>query len=366
VPPLILPGATIGVLGSGQLGRMFAIAARKMGYRVHTYSPGDDTPTGQVADREINGAYEDLDSVRRFAAAVDVLTFEFENVPSATTDAAEAIVPVRPHGTVLHTTQHRLREKLFLQQAGIPLAPFVPVRSAEDLSRALETVGRPAVLKTAGWGYDGKGQVKITWESGPRDAEAWASLGTEEGVLEGFIGFSHEASVVAARGTDGSFVHYGLLENTHTNHILDTTLSPGRLPVALEREAADITRTIMERLDVVGVLCVEFFVTQAGKLLVNELAPRPHNSGHVTFDNCVTSQFEQQLRAICGLPLGATDRFCAGAMANLLGDLWANGEPRWAAALAHPSVKLHLYALAATPEEALVQAQAARNALTQP
>ena len=338
---MILPGATIGVLGGGQLGRMFAIAARRMGYRVHTLSPDADTPTGQVADVEIIAAYDDLEAVRKFSAGVSVVTFEFENVPSATAEAAGAHAPVRPCGAVLHTTQHRLREKTFLAKAGFPLTPFRAVRSMPDLTVALDELGRPAVLKTAGFGYDGKGQALI----GPRDdaGEAWRSIGGGEAVLEAFVDFDRELSVVAARGLDGSFAHYGAIENTHRNRILDVSVAPADLPERVAAEAAAIARGVLEQLEVTGVLCVEFFLTRSGKLLINELAPRPHNSGHLTFDACVTSQFEQQLRAVCGLPLGSTELLRPAAMANLLGDLWNGREPDWAAVCAFPAAKLHLY-----------------------
>lgn len=374
---VVLPGATIGVLGSGQLGRMFALMARRMGYRVHTYSPGDDTPTGQIADREWNAEYEDLDQVRAFASGVDVITFEFENVPSATAEAAASMAPVRPHGAVLHVTQHRLREKLFLRDKGFPVAPFEAVHSVEELRAALGRLGVPAVLKSAGWGYDGKGQSLI--RSVDEADAAWRAVNVQEAVLEGFIDFAHEGSIVAARGMDGSFVHYGLLENIHRHHILDVTVSPGRLHRELEPQAVEIAQGILEELDVVGVLCVEFFITRDGRLLVNELAPRPHNSGHVTFDNCVTNQFEQQLRAVCGLPLGSTERLRPAAMANLLGDVWEKGVPDWAAACMYPNVKLHLYgktearpgrkmghltALADSADAAVDVVLAARTALT--
>ncbi|MCE9590420.1 MAG: 5-(carboxyamino)imidazole ribonucleotide synthase [Planctomycetes bacterium] len=341
----ILPGATVGVLGSGQLGRMFAIAARKMGYRVHTYSPEGDTPTGQVADSEVCAAYDDLDAVRGFAHGVRVVTFEFENVPFATAEAAGQCVPVRPAGSVLHVTQHRLREKTFLRDAGFPVTPFTAVRSLEELQRAIAKQGLPGVLKTAGFGYDGKGQVKIT--APERVEPAWKQLGTSEAVLEAFVNFRCEVSVVAARGVDGSFAHFGVIENRHANHILDVSVSPARVSDKVREKAIELTRGILEKLGVVGVLCVEFFVTPDDGLLVNELAPRPHNSGHLTFDACVTSQFEQQLRSICGLPLGDTRQHRPAAMANLLGDLWERGEPNWAAALAMPGVKLHLYGKAA-------------------
>ena len=337
----ILPGATLGVLGSGQLGRMFAIAARRMGYRVHTFSPDTDSPTGQVADHEVTASYDDLDAVAEFAKQVSVVTFEFENVPSATAEAAARFTPVRPAGQVLHISQHRLREKTYLSEHGFPTTPFRAVRSLSELELALRDLGAPAVLKTAGWGYDGKGQVKI---GSPNEAaSAWESLGTNEAVLEAFVTFQMEVSVVAARGVDGSFASFGLLENMHSNHILDVTVAPARVSPKVAAEAEEIARGILEALDVVGVLCVEMFLTPDDKLLINELAPRPHNSGHLTFDANVTSQFEQQVRAICGLPLGSTELLRPAAMANLLGDVWANGEPRWADALALPEVKLHLY-----------------------
>jgi 5-(carboxyamino)imidazole ribonucleotide synthase len=374
---VITPGSSIGVLGGGQLGRMFAIAARRMGYRVHTLCPDVDTPTAQVSDVEINAPYEDLDAVRAFASNVSVVTFEFENVPAATAAAAAECAPVRPAGSVLHVAQQRLREKGFLASAGLPVAPFAAVRSADDLREAVTRIGCPAVLKTAAFGYDGKGQSKI---ASPEEAEpAFDAIGRQEAILEAFVDFEREVSVVAARGLDGSFVHYGVVENSHWNHILDVSVAPARVAREVASEAVEIARAVLERLDVVGVLCVEYFLTRAGRLLVNELAPRPHNSGHLTFDACVTSQFEQQLRAVCGLPLGSTELLRPAAMANLLGDLWENCEPDWAAACAFPDVKLHLYGkleprpgrkmghlttTAATPEEAAARVLAARRALT--
>lgn len=373
----ILPGSIIGVLGSGQLGRMFAIAARRMGYRVHTFSPETDTPTGQIADVEIKAQYDDLHAVRSFAAAVDVVTFEFENVHSTTAEAAAEYAPVRPGGRVLHTTQHRLREKTFLAANGFPVTPFRSVLSLEDLRAALAEFGYPSILKTAGFGYDGKGQSRITT---PEEAEpAYIATGRQEMILEAFVDFACELSVVAARGMDGAFAHWGVIENSHRNHILDLSIAPARVSPEIEREAIGITRAVLEELEVVGVLCVEFFLTRDGRLLINEMAPRPHNSGHLTFDACVTSQFEQQLRAVCGLPLGSTELLRPAAMANLLGDLWQQGEPRWSAACAFPEVKLHLYgklepkpgrkmghltAMAPTVEEAAKLVSEARRALS--
>ena len=337
----IQPGATLGVLGSGQLGRMFAIAARRMGYRVHTLSPDADSPTGQVADVEVTADYADQDAVAKFARQVSVVTFEFENVPSETTDVVAQFAPVRPAGQVLHITQHRLREKTYLSEHGFPVTPFRAIRSAEELETAVRDLGCPAVLKTAGWGYDGKGQIKI--HSATEAASAWRQLATSEAILEGFVNFRLEVSVVAARGLDGAFAHFGVMENAHSNHILDVTVAPARISPKIAAEAEAIARGVLEALDVVGVLCVEMFLTQDDRLLINELAPRPHNSGHLTFDANVTSQFEQQVRAICGLPLGSTELLRPAAMANLLGDIWADGEPCWAEALKLPEVKLHLY-----------------------
>jgi 5-(carboxyamino)imidazole ribonucleotide synthase len=338
----ILPGSTIGVLGGGQLGRMFAMAARRLGYRVHTLAPEHDTPTGQIADVEVNASYDDVDAVRAFAKAVDVVTFEFENVSAAAVEAAEAHAIVRPNGGALAIAQHRIREKTFLSGLGIPVTPFAPVRSDADLGAAVSAVGCPAVLKTAAFGYDGKGQVPI---AAPEQAPAaWNALGRHEAILEAFLDLDREISVIAARGVTGQWSHFEPIENAHARHILDVSVAPANVPAATAALAIDITRRVLEALDFVGLLCIEFFVTRDGQLLVNELAPRPHNSGHLTFDACRTSQFEQQLRAICGLPLGSPDMLQpAAAMANLLGDLWESGEPDWSAALAIPDVKLHLY-----------------------
>jgi 5-(carboxyamino)imidazole ribonucleotide synthase len=376
VSRVILPGAVIGVLGSGQLGRMFAIAARRMGYRVHTLSPGEDTPTGQVADLEITADFEDLDAIRAFAQGVHVVTFEFENVSTEAAAAAAEIVPVRPSGSALHITQQRAREKGFLADHGMPTTPCAVVRTMDELAVALGWIGQPAIVKTAAFGYDGKGQHRVT--SIEEAERVWGLIGHQEAVVERVVDFSHELSVVAARGLDGAFAHYGAIENVHRHHILDVSAAPARVPADVAREAVSITRAIMEDLGYVGVLCVEFFLTTDRRLLVNEIAPRPHNSGHLTFDAHITSQFEQQVRAVCGLPLGSTTQMRPAAMANLLGDLWLDGEPDWAGALALPDVKLHLYgksdarigrkmghitALADTVDEAVEKALAARELL---
>lgn len=366
----------LGVLGSGQLGRMFAIAARRLGYRVHVLSPDSDTPTGQVADREIRAPYEDLDAISNFAREVSVVTFEFENVPSAVTEVAERFAPVRPGGGVLHTTQHRLREKRTLQQGGLPVTPFGAVNSDADLQAALDSLGLPAVLKTAAWGYDGKGQVLVR---SPEEArQGWARLGNCEAIYEKLIDFRGEISVVAARGLRGDFQCYGPIGNAHAHHILDVSTCPADVSAEVAASAVEITRAVFEQLDVTGVMCVEFFVTGDDQLLINEVAPRPHNSGHLTIDAHVSCQFEQQVRAVCGLPLGASTQLRPAAMANLLGDLWNSGAPNWGAALAHPDVKLHLYgkqaprpgrkmghltALADSAQEAAAIVRAAREQL---
>ena len=338
---VIPPGSALGVLGSGQLGRMFAIAARRMGYRVHTFSPDDDTPTGQVADVEVTASYDDLEALRTFARNVDVVTFEFENVPVEAIDAIEAIVPVRPSGAALHIAQQRAREKAFLADKGFPTGPFARATSLEELWNAVAQLGTPAVIKTAAYGYDGKGQHKVTT---PADVEhIWNEIGHQEAIVEKFIQLQAEISVIAARGLDGEIAEFPPFENRHRNHILDLTTVPAAVPRAVADRALEITRSILQELQYVGVLCVEFFLSTDGELLVNELAPRPHNSGHLTFDATITSQFEQQVRAICSLPLGSTELLRPAAMANLLGDLWLEGEPNWAALFRFPDVKLHLY-----------------------
>ncbi|MGA7990986.1 MAG: 5-(carboxyamino)imidazole ribonucleotide synthase [Thermoanaerobaculia bacterium] len=376
---IVPPGSTVGVLGSGQLGRMFALAARAMGYRVHTYSPEEDSPTGHVADVEVSAPYDDLDRLREFARGLDVLTFEFENVPRAALDEVERLVPVRPSAEALWVSQNREREKEFLRKVNVPLAPWAAVRTNDELASALSQVGAPAVLKTAAFGYDGKGQEKISSKDEKEAEAAWGRLGRAPCVLEQFIDFQKEVSVIAARGADGALALYPAFENEHRKHILDVTRCPAPLSPFEEKQAHEIARTLLEALDFVGVLCIELFHASDGRLLVNEIAPRPHNSGHVTIDACVTSQFEQQLRAVCGLPLGSPELLRPAAMANLLGDLWARGVPRWENACAVPGVALHLYgkkeprprrkmghltALASTGNEARRTVLSARAALT--
>jgi 5-(carboxyamino)imidazole ribonucleotide synthase len=347
---VIEPGKTIGILGGGQLGRMFAIAARRMGYRVHALDPAPDCPTGQVADVEWSAPYDDVETALRFARAVDVVTFEFENIPYETLQKVAEVVPVHPAPLVLDTTRHRLREKTFLQTHGFPVAPFRAVQSLEDLTAAVAQLGTPSILKTATFGYDGKGQTRI--DDPAQIPQAWQNLGQPMGVVEGFVPFTLELSVIVARTRKGAVVTFPVSENHHAHHILDVTVVPAGVPEAVRAAAIDLSVGVAKSLDLVGVLAVELFWLEdesaTGKLLVNELAPRPHNSGHFSFDACITSQFEQQLRAVCGLPLGDVELLRPAAMANLLGDVWlaprlAGRAPQWEAALAFPDVKLHLY-----------------------
>lgn len=336
---MIRPGSTIGIFGSGQLGRMIANAARPLGYRIHVFGPEPHSPTGQVADRDTVAAYDDRAAVEAFASACDVVTLEFENIPAATVEWAEAIVPVRPSSKVLYVTQHRVREKTLCVDLEIPVPRFAQVTTRDELQRAVRSIGTPAVLKTTRLGYDGKGQTRIAT---PGTAEeAWDTIGRSEAILEAFIDFRREISVVAARGLDGSFAHWGVMENVHASHILDTTVAPADVDDQTHDHAVEIARQIATALDHVGVICVEMFADADGRILVNEMAPRVHNSGHLTIEASDTSQFEQHVRAICGLPLGPTTMRPA-AMANLLGDLWGDDEPDWGAAM-ETSAKIHLY-----------------------
>lgn len=373
----ILPGARIGVLGSGQLGRMLALSARKLGYGVAIYSPEANSPASAVADIDVVGDYLDLPRIHEFAKQVEVVTFEFENVPHDAAKACAEHAAVRPDGHVLHVSQNRLREKTFLKDNGFPTTPFLRVTSLAELEQAIATIGAPGVLKTASFGYDGKGQMKLKT---PADAaKAWEAMKGAESIYEGFVDFVKEMSVIGARTLDGQVVTFPVFENDHANHILDVTFAPAAISSELADEARKIAQGILEKLNVVGLLTVEMFLTRDGRVLVNELAPRTHNSGHLTIDACVTSQFEQQVRAVCGLPLGSTDMIKPAAMANLLGHLWEHGEPDWAAALQDPLVKLHLYgkrearvgrkmghltATGDTVEQAIERVKKAREALT--
>lgn len=374
------PGATVGICGGGQLGRMLALEAKRHGYLVHVFTPEDASPTSQVSDAVTVAPFSDLAAVERFAAAVDVVTLEFENVPTEALEAARRYARVHPSPEALAVTRHRLREKRFLQEFGHPVTPFEPIDAPSELRPALDRLGGRAVLKTATLGYDGKGQVRLEAGDPYAFGEAEALAATGEAILEQMVAVSLELSVVAARAEDGRTAVYPLFENLHRHHILDVTVAPARVSAAVAQRAYTIGRAVLEALSFVGVACVELFLTTEGELLVNEIAPRPHNSGHLTLGAARCSQFAQQLRAICGLPLGATDLFGPAAMANLLGDLWAGGEPDWERLLAH-GVDLHLYgkseprqgrkmghvtAVAATVDEAEGLVIAARRSLAAP
>jgi len=334
----ILPGATIGILGGGQLGRMTALAAARLGYHCHVYAPdADGGPAAQVSAKATTAAYDDESALAAFADAVDVITLEFENIPLASARFLEARGLLRPGPRALEIGQDRIHEKTFFG-AFAETAPWAEVHDATSLEAALERIGRPAVLKTTRLGYDGKGQVKI--DAATSAAEAWAALGAPDvAILEGFVSFEREISVIVARGPDGRAAAYEAVENRHVNHILDTTLAPAAISASVAAEAARIAREAVERLDLVGLLAVEMFVTADGHVLVNEMAPRPHNSGHWTMDGAVTDQFEQLVRAVCGLPLGDASARCDTIMKNLLGET----RDQWVAILSDPTAKLHLY-----------------------
>ena len=373
-PTAVAPGATLGVMGGGQLGAMFAMAAKRLGYRVEAISDVADCPAAHHCDRVHVVSYADAAALARIAAGLAAVTFEFENVLVDAARAMAAVIPCRPAPEVLFTTQDRAREKAFLTTHGFACTPHRVVRSRAELHEAAAAVGLPAVLKTAAFGYDGKGQRRID-ASAELDA-AWDALGPAACVLEGWIDFDCEISVVGARGAAGETAIFEPSRNLHRHHILDVSSAPTGLPAKVLDAARAITARILEALDLVGVACVEFFVTRSGDVLVNEIAPRPHNSGHLTIEACETSQFEQQVRALCGLPLGSTRQLAPAAMANLLGDCWAKGEPDWQAALTVPGVSLllygksdprpgrkmgHLTALAPTVEEAIANVTRARS-----
>ncbi|MBV8224406.1 MAG: 5-(carboxyamino)imidazole ribonucleotide synthase [Verrucomicrobia bacterium] len=337
---VIPPGSTIGLLGGGQLGRMFGIAARRMGYRVHTFEPSPDSPAGQISDREFNGAYTDWEVLETFVQSVDVVTFEFENIPAEVVDRISQSRPVHPRFEVLHICQNRIREKNFLRTHHYPHVPFAVVSNQAEFDAALALIGAPAVLKSADFGYDGKGQQKI--DTG--DRRDYARLAQGQAILEKWIDFELELSVICARDAQGSSCVFPASENLHTRHILDYSIAPARIDPQVQRDAQALAESIAHELDVVGLIAVEFFLTRDYDLIVNELAPRPHNSGHYTFDACLTSQFEQQLRAVCGLPFGSPKLFSPIVMVNLLGDLWRAGvPPDWRPILSDPYAKFHLY-----------------------
>ncbi len=343
---MIPPGKTIGVLGGGQLGRMFAQAAQAMGYRVHVYEPQANCPAGAVANREVNASYEDLRALKEFAREVDVITYEFENIPSEPLAAIAPLVPLHPRAEVLHICQNRQREKAWLRANGIPHVKFAEALDG-DIAAAVAQVGRPCVVKTADFGYDGKGQMKINTDE--ELAQAVAIFRGRRCVVERWVDFQREVSVVVARSSAGETRAFPVAENIHSRHILDFSIVPARIGAGIAREAEMLATSIAEKLGVVGLIAVEMFLANNGEVLVNELAPRPHNSGHWSMDGCETSQFEQHVRAVCGLPLGPVGVREPTVMVNILGDAWKwregvlEGPPNWAAILGEPAAKLHLY-----------------------
>jgi len=337
----ILPGGRLGVLGGGQLGAMFAMAATRMGYAVEAFSDAADCPAARVCDRLHVVDFADGPRLASLASGLDAVTLEFENIPTAAAEAVAAVVPLRPSPAVLFTTQDRGREKAFLREHSLPCARHAVIGRREAIPDAAASVGFPSVLKTTAFGYDGKGQRRVA--SLAELGIAFDAFGGQETVLEEWLDFECELSVVAARGLDGGIAAFAPSRNEHVHHILDVAVAPAGLPEAVVRAAESLASRILSALGLVGTACVEMFLTKDGRLLVNEIAPRPHNSGHLTIDACETSQFEQQVRAVCGLPLGSTRQLAPAAMANLLGDRWSRGEPNWAGALAVPGVRLSLY-----------------------
>ncbi|HWL17385.1 MAG TPA: 5-(carboxyamino)imidazole ribonucleotide synthase [Opitutus sp.] len=343
---MIPPGKTIGVLGGGQLGRMFAQAAQTMGYRVHVFEPQANCPAGAVANKEINAGYEDVAALKEFAREVDVVTYEFENIPSEPLAAIAPLVPLHPRSGVLHICQNRQREKAWLRANQFPHVRFAEALDG-DVAAAVAQVGRPCVVKTADFGYDGKGQMRIVDDADL--AKAAAIFRGRRCVVERWVDFKNELSVIVARSSTGETRTFPVAENIHTRHILDFSIVPARVSAAIAREAEQLATAIAEKLGVVGLLAVELFLADNGEVLVNELAPRPHNSGHWSIDGCETSQFEQHVRAVCGLPLGPVGVREPTVMVNILGDAWkwrdgaVAGDPNWKAILSEPRAKLHLY-----------------------
>ncbi|MBM3486466.1 MAG: 5-(carboxyamino)imidazole ribonucleotide synthase [Alphaproteobacteria bacterium] len=334
---IIAPGSTIGILGGGQLGRMTALAAAVLGYRCHIFAPDLDPPAGQVAATTTRAAYDDFDALARFADSVSVVTFEFENVAVAAAEFLAGRVPVRPNSGALATASDRLREKRFLDRVGVATTAYAGVAGAAEAVAARAAIPGPAILKTNREGYDGKGQIRLA--PGDDVAAAWRRLGTVDAILEAMVDFACEVSVVVARGVDGGVASYVPAENTHVDGILATTRAPARIAPAVAAEATRAARAVADGLDYVGVLALEMFVTRDGRVLANEIAPRPHNSGHWTIDGCIVSQFEQHVRAVCGLPLGDPERHSDAIMENLIGDQ----IERFPALVREPETRVHLY-----------------------
>jgi 5-(carboxyamino)imidazole ribonucleotide synthase len=337
---LIVPGAWLGLLGGGQLGRMFTMAAQSMGYKVLVLDPGADSPAGSVADAQLTADYVDPAALDELAHRCAAVTTEFENVPAEALRILSKRCVVSPAADSVAVAQDRIAEKRFLTSVGLAVAPCKTIYQSTDIDAASAAL-LPGILKRSRLGYDGKGQVRVATISQAR--EAFEQLGQQPCILEKLVALHLELSVIVARGFDDAVVTWPVAENRHANGILDVSIVPARVEPAVAEQAREAAVSVATALDYRGVLCVEFFVSQDGQLLANEIAPRPHNSGHYTIDACVTSQFEQQLRVLCGSPPGATVLHSPAVMVNLLGDLWARGEPNWGSVLCHPRVKLHLY-----------------------
>jgi 5-(carboxyamino)imidazole ribonucleotide synthase len=374
---VIIPDAILGVLGGGQLGRMFCIAARTMGYRVWVLDPDPDSPAGALADRHLRADYLDQAALNELCAHCAAVTTEFENVPAETLEFLESAVPVRPSSRAVAVARDRILEKTFIREQGLATAPFFAINAEADLDYACTRLTLPALLKTAQLGYDGKGQVAVSGIDTAR--QGFADLGARPCVLEERVELAREISVILARGVDGDTAVYPPGENVHVNGILDTTRVPANISDEVAAQARQMAVKLAQAMQYCGVLAVEFFLTTGGELLINEMAPRPHNSGHYTLDAALTSQFEQQVRTLCGLPPGSTRLLSPVVMVNLLGDLWTRGTPPWDKLLRHRQAKLHLYGkqaarpgrkmghyncLADDPLQAMALAESIRRELT--
>jgi len=338
-PAVVPPGSTIGILGGGQLGRMLALAAAPLGYKVHVFCPDAEAPAADVSARWTRAAYEDEAALDAFTAAIDVATVEFENVPAAALERIARTKPTRPSAAVLAVTQDRLGEKELANRLGIATAPFAAIASEHEAREAARHLHGRGVLKTRRMGYDGKGQAGIPHIGPDTLTAAWEELGRVPCILEGFVDFAFEASVLVARSPDGHMTSYAPIENRHADHILAESLWPAVLPAEASEKAEAIARAMAQALDYVGLMAVEMFVTADHRVLVNEIAPRVHNSGHLTIEAAITSQFEQHIRAVCGLPLGSVERLADAVMVNLLGEAARD----WPKLLADPTAHLHLY-----------------------
>lgn len=374
---MVLPGGTLGILGAGQLGRMMALAARTLGYQVQALDPDSTAPARSVVDRCLTASFSDTDAAADLARACDVVTLEIEKVSLATLNTVARNAPMRPGASVLEVVQHRGRQKGWLAKGGFPLGPWREAHSADELAKAVEALGGRCFVKSSEGGYDGRGQYEVS--SAAEAPTAWKELGERSVVVEAALDLESELSVLVARGPDGQVAVYPPAFNHHEERILAWSLLPGPLPAPVTKQATEVARAITESLKVEGLLVVEMFLLRDGRLLVNELAPRPHNSFHSTEVACLTSQFEQAVRAVCNLPLGSVEVVRPAAIVNLLGDLWLReGGPRFEQVLAMPGVRLHLYgkrdarkgrkmghlsAVGSTPEDALARVKAAATAL---